>query len=104
MFLGIDEENDLTPEWIYHKSPAKLKHGSNLQIVAWIHSHVRGVGCNLSSIDVHTHYFFSEICGMAGLLAMVFQVTNEDQVKSYDAFTLSTFSRVPFCLIQNYQK
>ena len=98
MFLGIDEENDLTPEWIYHKSPAKLKHGSNLQIVAWIHSHVRGVGCNLSSIDVHTHYFFSEICGMAGLLAMVFQVTDEDKVKTYDAFTLNTIGIQKFIL------
>ena len=90
MFIGIDEEYNLTPEWIYQKSSASSRHGSKLQIVAWIHSHVRGIECNLSSIDVHTHYFFKQVCGISGLLAMVFQVTDEDLVKTYDAFTLNT--------------
>ena len=35
---------------------------------------------------------------MAGLLAMVFQVTDEDQVKTYDAFTLNTIGIQKFIL------
>ena len=89
-FLGIPDKNDTTPEWIFKNSPALANHGSKLCMVAWIHSHVRGNGCFFSSVDVHTHYQFSQSLGLEGFLGMVFQITETNKLKKYDAFDLTS--------------
>ena len=68
-FLGIDGIDSFV--WITDKSHT-FRNSENPAFVAWIHSHVNGNECFLSSIDVHTQAAFQN--NVETSLAIVVQI------------------------------
>ena len=80
-YLGIGGEESMV--WLYQKS----KFPKNTQLIAWIHSHVRGALCGFSSIDVHTQYGYSRL--FEGTIGVVVEINDEGVCQDFDYFVLS---------------
>ena len=65
----------------------KLNYSSDLSIVAWVHSHVQGVKCFLSSLDLHTQFKWSKI--NPDFIGIVFELDQNGSMISYDFFGLT---------------
>ena len=63
------------------------KYGSKLSIAAWVHSHVQGVQCCFSSVDVHNHLTLSKT--FDDILGLVFELDKEGDPKNYDFYALT---------------
>ena len=55
--------------------------------MSWIHSHVRGVECCFSSIDVHTQHTFAKI--HEEVIGMVIQLNENEEIVHYDFYEMS---------------
>ena len=53
----------------------------------WIHSHVRGCPCGLSSIDVHTQYAYQ--LEYPQILSLVVELNEDGKTKDFDFFELT---------------
>ena len=82
-FLGIHGEDTLT--WAFRNF--LTVRNKQPYLLAWIHSHVGGVPCNFSSVDLHTQHSYSKI--HEGILGMVLEINNSSQLVSHDFFELS---------------
>ena len=56
-------------------------------LMSWIHSHVQGVKCNFSSVDLHTQHTFAKV--YENILGLVVELTEAGQVEKYDFFEMS---------------
>ena len=66
----------------------KKNYGSKLSIAAWVHSHVQGVECCFSSIDVHTHLMLKNTFN--DILGLVFELDEYGDPNKHDFYQLST--------------
>ena len=90
-FPGIPTENPIdndTCAWISMNSPMKKKYGSKLSIAAWVHSHVEGVECCFSSVDLHTQFTWSQV--FPDILGLVFEIDQDGLPAEYDFYGLTT--------------
>ena len=55
--------------------------------MAWIHSHVRSVACNFSSVDLHTQLSYSKIYN--DILGLVVEIKENGQLGQHDFFEMS---------------
>ena len=55
--------------------------------MAWIHSHVRSVPCNFSSVDLHTQLSYSKIYD--GILGLVVEIKENGKLGQHDFFEMS---------------
>ena len=91
IFPGIPTENPIdndTCAWISMNSPMKRKYGSKLSIAAWVHSHVEGVECCFSSVDLHTQFTWSQV--FPDILGLVFEIDQDGLPAEYDFYGLTT--------------
>ena len=91
IFPGIPTENPIdndTCAWISMNSPMKKKYGSKLSIAAWVHSHVEGVECCFSSVDLHTQFTWSQV--FPDILGLVFEIDQDGLPAEYDFYGLTT--------------
>ena len=100
IFLGIPSNNDIdkdTCAWISLNSPMSKKYGSKISIAAWIHSHVQGVECCFSSVDVHTQFTLSKTFN--DILGLVFELDKDGDPKKHDFYGLTRrgFTKVNEC-------
>ena len=56
-------------------------------LMSWIHSHVQGVKCNFSSVDLHTQHTFAKV--YKNILGLVVELTEAGQIAKYDFFEMS---------------
>ena len=63
--IGVEAKP--TTNWILENSFSFQKHQKKAVQVAWIHSHVRGAKCGLSSLDVHHQYNYEFLTPLAQL-------------------------------------
>ena len=61
--------------------------GDDVEIVSWIHSHVGGTTCYLSSIDMHTQFRLEE--GYPSILGTVFQINEKNECVKFDFYKLT---------------
>ena len=66
----------------------KKKYGSKLSIAAWVHSHVEGVECCFSSVDLHTQFTWSQV--FPDILGLVFEIDQDGLPAEYDFYGLTT--------------
>ena len=81
---GINGEDSM--EWVYHSSNLAKKK-EKPELMAWIHSHVRGSECGFSSIDVHTQYTYNLVYN--GILGIVVEIDESGDYKTHDIFELT---------------
>ena len=55
--------------------------------MSWIHSHVQGVKCNFSSVDLHTQHTFAKV--YKNILGLVVELTEAGKIAKYDFFEMS---------------
>ena len=79
LIIGI--ENQTTEEWIFNQSHAHHEHKDDLVLISWIHSHVGGVTCGFSSIDMHTQYCYE--WSSPGILGAVFEIDKQNTCKKF---------------------
>ena len=87
-FLGIQGYKD-TASWYYDK--VNTENGKTPCLIAWIHSHVGGVKCNFSSVDLHTHHSYNKIHD--GILGLVLEIHENGELITHDFFVLSRIGK-----------
>ena len=73
--------------WLYEKSSLP----QNTQLIAWIHSHVRGAMCGFSSIDVHTQFAYSRM--YEGTIGIVVEINDAGVCQNFDFFNLTRYGQ-----------
>ena len=68
------------------------EHKDNAVVLSWIHSHVAGNNCFLSSVDVHTQWRYQIKYGIH-VLALVMELSQND-LENYDFYELSCYGRL----------
>ena len=81
--LGIEGQDSLTWAFNYYQSERKKEP----VLMAWIHSHVRSVACNFSSVDLHTQLSYSKIYN--DILGLVVEIKENCQLGQHDFFEMS---------------
>ena len=81
--VGIEGEDSLTWCFNYYQSERKKEP----ILMAWIHSHVRSVACNFSSVDLHTQLSYSKIYD--DILGLVVEIKENGQLGQHDFFEMS---------------
>ena len=76
-----------TGAWIVWSSQIAEKHGENVAVVSWVHSHVRGIACSFSSIDMHAQYAYNK--HFPGILGLVFQIGLNGDLQKFDFYSLT---------------
>ena len=71
--------------WIFNNFVSEGR--GNPILMCWIHSHVRGVECGFSAIDVHTQNTFAKI--HHNVLGMVIQLNETGRLAKYDFYEMS---------------
>ena len=76
-------------------------HGKH--IASWVHSHVEGVECCFSSVDLHTQFSYTRI--YPDLLGLVFEINPNGNLKKYDyyGFTPEGNSKLRNCKLPGTQ-
>ncbi len=75
--------------WIMRESSTAKQHGTdNTVLAAWIHTHVRGVKCGFSSVDVHTQYAYSHDAMYPNIMGHVVELCQDGSIIE-DFFTLT---------------
>ena len=64
-----------------------LNPGREFALIAWIHSHVQGMHCCFSSIDIHTQYAQQII--YEGSFGIVVEIKRDSTVGKYDAYKVT---------------
>ena len=82
IYLTIDDWDLSGEKWIMDKTYEK-----DPVLVSWIHSHVRGVPCCFSSIDMHTQYAYERV--HPGIFGTVFQINEQNGCVKYDFYKLT---------------
>ena len=80
--LHVDNYEKSGAKWIFDKTYEK-----DPVLVTWIHSHVRGVPCCFSSIDMHTQYAYERV--HPGIFGTVFQINEQNGCVKYDFYKLT---------------
>lgn len=85
--LGIANDSSAL-EWIQENAPSFLKYPSKATMFAWIHTHVNGNKCFLSSIDLHSQFVYEKY--FRHILAIVVEIgVGEDIAKNIQFYKLS---------------
>ena len=71
--------------WINYSSGVKKTFEQNVVPVSWVHSHVDGVPCGFSAVDMHTQFRLGEI----GMFGMVFEIDKNNMCKKFDFYVLT---------------
>ena len=87
ILAGISGNESLI--WIVEKSLTFRNNNAPL-IIGWVHTHVNGNDCFLSSIDLHTQYAFE--CNSKESLAIVMKIS-ESQEEETAFYQLSTYGK-----------
>ena len=82
--LGYIARDEDTWEWISNNSGAKKKL-ENMIPVSWIHTHVGGVPCGFSSVDMHSQYMLEQL----GMFGTVFEINKKNICDKFDFYTLT---------------
>ena len=72
--------------WLFHKSGIH-EDVDDMCLIAWIHSHVRGAYCGLSSIDVHTQFAYRKL--YPHCVSLVVEIDDYCQYVTHDFYELS---------------
>ena len=64
-----------------------LNCGRKFTIVSWIHSHVQGMKCCFSSIDIHTQYALQQI--YPNCFGIVVEIKRDSLAGQYDAYKVT---------------
>ena len=75
--------------WAFKKFKSENKEPPCL--IAWIHSHVRGMECSFSSIDNHTQHSYAKL--HKGVLGLVIEIMPNGKKGVYDFFEMSSFGK-----------
>ena len=101
-FLNISGINDYASalEWITQFSPCYRANPNDATIFAWIHSHVEGNSCFLSSVDLHNQFVYEKL--FPHILAIVVEI-GKTQVKDVKFYQLSEegVTKVDDCNLNN---
>ena len=62
--------------WLFEDSSCSIMNKENFRIIAWVHTHVQGTPCGLSSIDCHTQFAYSRL--FKNVYAVVLEVRDDD--------------------------
>ena len=84
IFTGINGNPD-SLTWIFENFDSEGK--GNPHLICWIHSHVGGIKCGFSSIDVHTQHTLSKIHDE--VLGMVIELNEGGQIANHDFYEIS---------------
>ena len=80
MQLGIEGKDTIS--WTFETMMSE--NGRQPVLISWIHSHVQGVMCNFSSVDLHTQHTFAKVYN--DILGLVVQLTEAGRIAKYDFF------------------
>lgn len=95
MHIGI-EDTPSSLQWIMEHSPCYHLQGNKSTILAWVHSHVNGSKCFLSSIDMHTQFVLEN--NFPHILAIVVEIGPKDKVRNeYYQITEKGKQRIASC-------
>ena len=83
--LGINNHTSAL-QWITQNSPCYLNRPDQATIFAWIHTHVGGNSCFLSSVDLHTQLIYEKF--FPHILAIVVEL-GRTQMKNIEFYQLS---------------
>ena len=64
--------------------------GSNekqVRVISWIHSHVKGMDCSFSSIDIHTQCSLQDY--YPGSFGTVVEIKKDSSIGKFDAFVVT---------------
>ena len=74
-FLGIGDYPSAL-QWIQEHSPCYRENPETATVFAWIHTHVKGNRCFLSSIDLHNQFLYEKY--FPHILAIVIEIGREN--------------------------
>ena len=95
LHVGIDNAPS-SIQWIIEQSPCYQLQGNKSTIFAWVHSHVNGSKCFLSSIDMHTQFVLQN--NFPHILAIVVEIAPKGKVKNeYYQITEKGKQRIASC-------
>ena len=84
IFTGMNGMDSSLP-WIFENFDSEGKR--NPHLICWIHSHVGGIKCGFSSIDVHTQHTIAKIHDE--VLGMVIELNESGQIANHDFYEIS---------------
>ena len=83
--MSVDSKNTFNNEELPEEIESKF--GKDKKMVGWIHTHVRGVNCFFSSIDVHSQFHYQQT--FKGFIGIVCQLTEDNFFIDRDFFKLT---------------